>query len=365
MPLATNEMTVAQLLKQAGYETACFGKWGLGPEGSSSTPPRRGFDEWFGYLDQQKAHDYYPESLWRRSAQAGVNEFLMPLPRNLGGQQGDYSHDLFTKAATNFVRIEGVHPFFLYLAYTVPHANTELKEKGMQVPSDEPYSREPWPQPEKNKAAMITRLDRDVGLLMAQLQRQHLDQDTVLFFSSDNGPHQEGGVRPEFFHSAGPLRGLKRALYEGGIRVPMIAWGPGRIPAGVTNDQVWAFWDFLPTAAEMAGVTPPAGLDGLSVWPALQGLHQTNQHDFLYWEVHEDGSSQAVRMGTWKAVRLGPSQPLELYDLRTDRSETNNLAAAEPAVLQLLETRLQHARTQSTRWPLLPRSDQRPRTRVP
>jgi arylsulfatase A-like enzyme len=276
----------------------------------------------------------------------------LPLAGNQGGARGQYVHDLFTQAATNFVRAMKNQPFFLYLAYTVPHANNELKQLGMQVPSDAPYTKEDWPQPERNKAAMITRLDRDIGLLLAEVRRHKLDSNTVIFFSSDNGPHNEGGAKASFFRSAGPLRGNKRDMTEGGIRVPMLVRWPGHVPAGRVSDQVWAFWDFLPTAAELAGAKAPESLDGLSMVPALLGRKQTNQHEFLYWEFHENGSRQAVRMGDWKAIRPSPGAALQLYALREDVAETNNVVSAHPAVVARVEEYLQGARTESEWWPL-------------
>src|SRR5262249_53733407 len=211
----------------------------------------------------------------------------------------------------------------LYLAYTIPHANNErtrAEGNGMEVPSDAPYTDKPWPQVEKNHAAMITRLDADVGKLVQKLKELGLDEKTIIFFSSDNGPHREGGGDPKFFQHAGPLRGIKRDLYEGGIRVPMIARWPGRVKAGAVSEQVWAFWDFLPTAAELAGAKTPEELDGISMAPALLGGKQKD-HDFLYWEFHERGSKQAVRTGDWKAVRPKLGGPLELYDLKADIGE--------------------------------------------
>jgi len=352
VPLSTNETTVAELLKAAGYQTGLIGKWGLGETNTPSTPDQRGFDEWLGFLNQHHAHDYYPTYLSRSSVlgEQGLTNAL--ILQNQNGAKGRYVHDFFTHAATNFIRFSKYKPFFLYLAYTIPHANNELKELGMQVPSDAPYSAEDWPQPEKNKAAMITRMDRDIGAILAQLKALRLDSNTVVFFSSDNGPHKEGGATAQFFQSSGPLRGIKRDMYEGGIRVPMIARWPGKIPAGVTSDQVWAFWDFLPTAAGLAGVKPPRGIDGISMLPALLGKKQTNQHEFLYWEFHEKGSKQAVRTGDWKAVRLAPGAPLELYNLRTDLGETNNMAASQPRIVAKVEAYLKSARTESEHWPL-------------
>ena len=257
VPLEPDDVTVAEILKPAGYRTAIIGKWGLGNEGTTGVPNRHGFDEWFGYLDQVHAHNYYPEFLWR-------NERKWLLRGNANGQKGEYSHDWFTRGALNFIRINQKHPFFLYLAYTIPHANNELKDKGMEVPGDAPYSKEDWPQQEKNKAAMITRLDADIGKILDKLKELKIDQDTILFFSSDNGPHKEGGVDPQFFASSGPLRGIKRDLYDGGIRVPMIVRWPGHVKAESVSDFVWAFWDFPPTAAELAGVTWYTGIPRVS-----------------------------------------------------------------------------------------------------
>jgi len=213
------------------------------------------------------------------------------------------------------------------------------------VPSDAPYSDETWPQPQKNHAAMITRMDRDVGRIMERIRELGIDDNTVVFFSSDNGPHREGGAKPEFFDSNGALRGIKRDLYEGGIRVPTIVRWPGKVPAGAVSDQVWAFWDFLPTAAEIAGGKPPAGIDGISMLPALLGRKQKS-HEYLYWEFFERGFTQAVRMGNWKAVRLGTDKPVELYDLKRDVGETQNVAETHPDVVAKIEEILKTARTE-------------------
>jgi arylsulfatase A-like enzyme len=205
---------------------------------------------------------------------------------------------------------------------------------------------------EKNFAAMVTRMDADVGRLMAQLKKLGLDDNTIVFFSSDNGPHKEGGHDPRFFQSGGPLTGIKRDLYEGGVRVPMIARWPGHIAAGRASDQVWTFWDFLPTAAELARAMAPAGLDGISVLPTLLGKGEQKQHDFLYWEFHERGFQQAVRMGDWKAVRSAWGEPLELYDLRTDLAEKHNVAGQHAEIVDRIEEYLKTARTASARWPI-------------
>ncbi|MCX6928931.1 MAG: arylsulfatase, partial [Verrucomicrobia bacterium] len=259
LALRPQDVTVAEVLKQAGYRTGLIGKWGLGDPNTTGLPQRKGFDQFLGYLDQVHAHDYYTDYLWRYDPPSDAKEGYdgrREFPENRGGKKGRYMDDLFTSAGVNFLRINQpdaynhYRPFFLYLAYTIPHANNEEGQRtgnGMEVPSDAPYSDQSWPQVEKNKAAMITRLDTYVGLLLDKLKELRMDDDTIIFFTSDNGPHKEGGVDPTFFRSSGPLRGIKRDLYEGGIRVPLIVRWPGKVKAGTVNDQPWAFWDFLPT----------------------------------------------------------------------------------------------------------------------
>jgi len=362
--LRPQDLTVAEVLQQAGYRTGLVGKWGLGNEQTTGVPQKKGFDEFLGYLDQVHAHDYYPDHLWRYDppgpGKAGY-EGRRDLSENQGGQQGLYVHDLFTAAALNFLQINkpdrfnNHRPFFLYLAYTIPHANNEEGKRtgnGMQVPSDAPYSEQPWPQPEKNKAAMITRMDADIGRLLDKLQELKIADNTVVFFTSDNGPHKEGGVDPQFFQSSGPLRGLKRDLYEGGIRVPLIVRWPARIKRGALNDQPWAFWDFLPTAAQIAQAKTPERIDGRSLLPALLGQPQTNRHEFFYWEFHERGFQQAARFGDWKAVRPRVGGPLELYDLKSDPGEKADVADKNPQVVAKLEDYLKTARTESEHWPV-------------
>ena len=358
--LRPEDFTVTQLLKNAGYRTGLIGKWGLGNENSTGIPGLKGFEEFAGYLDHVHAHDYYTDRLWRTDTRMGHNDWEI-FPENQAGRHGIYMPDLFTKASLNFVNINKpeafnhYRPFFLYLAYTIPHANNEEAKRtgnGMQVPSDEPYSDKPWPQPEKNKAAMITRMDNDIGRLMDKLKELKIEDNTVIFFTSDNGPHKEGGVDPKFFRSAGPLRGIKRDLYEGGIRVPMIVRWPAKIKPGQVSDRVWSFWDFFPTAAGIAMAQAPTNIDGISMLPTLLGRTQTNQHDFLYWEFHERGFQQAVRMGEWKAVRPQAGEPLELYDLKSDLGEKNNVAAQNPDVVARIETYLKTARTESKEWPI-------------
>ena len=358
--LRPGDTTVAELLQQAGYHTGLIGKWGLGKENTTGVPQRKGFDEFGGYLDQVHAHDYYTSYLWRYDPRTGFDGQQM-LYENLAGKKGLYTHDLFTTAALNFMRINKpdssnkYHPFFLYLAYTIPHANNEEGSRsgnGMQVPSDAPYSSEPWPQTEKNKAAMITRLDSDVGKLMDKLKELKIDDSTIVFFSSDNGPHKEGGVDPTFFQSSGPLRGIKRDLYEGGIRVPLIVRWPQKIKPGRVNSEPWAFWDFLPTAAALSETGTPPKIDGISMLPTLLGQTSTNRHESLYWEFHEHGFQQAMRVGDWKAVRPQADEPLELYDLKTDPGEKKNVAGEHSDVVAKMEQLMKNSRSEAPEWPI-------------
>jgi arylsulfatase A-like enzyme len=363
LSLKSEELTVAKLLQNSGYWTGLIGKWGLGDHDTPGVPQKQGFNTFAGFLDQTHAHDYYPDYIWRYATESGAAVFddKMPLLENAGGKQRLYVHDLFTEAALNFIKINKPdsinkqRPFFLFLAYTIPHANNEESQRtgnGMQVPSNEPYRDEPWTLVERGKAAMITRLDRDVGRILDRLKQLHIDDNTVVFFASDNGPHKEGGVDPKFFNSAGPLRGIKRDLYEGGIRVPMIVRWPARIKPGQVSDFPWAMWDVLPTAAQIAMLEPPRNIDGLSVFPLLTGKPQTNRHDFFYWEFHERGFQQAVRIDDWKAVRPQAGEPLELYDLKKDLGEKKNVAAENPEVVAKIEKYLKTARAESDRWPI-------------
>ncbi|MEA2063677.1 MAG: arylsulfatase [Gemmatimonadota bacterium] len=354
-PLPEGTVTVAGLLKQAGYTTGLIGKWGLGGPGSEGTPNKQGFDYFFGYLCQRHAHNSYPEFLFRNDERVPLEGNRLPEPKRPDGagvaeEKVRHSHDLFTTEALGFIERNRDRPFFLYLPYTIPHANNEAGDQGMEVPTDAPYTGRDWPQQQKNHAAMITRLDSDVGRIMAQLKKLGINEDTVVVFTSDNGPHREGGADPEFFDSNGPLRGIKRDLYEGGIRVPMIARWPGHIAPGTVSDHVSAFWDFLPTAAGIAGLDVPAGSDGLSFLPTLLGTPGQCGHEYLYWEFHYSGSrasKQAVRFGQWKAVRLSPSATIELYDLETDLGEQCDVAGAHPEIVARAGEMIEAARVDS------------------
>ncbi len=364
VPLRPEDVTVAELLKEAGYATGIIGKWGLGEPDTTGIPNRQGFDYWLGYLNQRHAHNYYPEYLWRNEEQVElaneVNHIIGGRDRTPGGvatKRVEYSHDLFAEEALSFVEKHREGPFFLYLVFTIPHANNEAGKEGMEVPSLEPYADRDWPNPQKGHAAMITRMDGDIGRLMAKLKALGIDENTFVFFSSDNGPHKEGGADPDFFSSSGPLRGYKRALYEGGIRVPTIARWPGKIKAGSVTDHVSAFWDFLPTCCDLAGIKTPDGIDGLSMVPALLGRDsKQKKHDFLYWEFHEQGKRQAVRMCDWKGVRQdvakNPDGPIELYNLKDDIGEEHNVAGRHPEIVAKIEQIMKSARTPSENWPL-------------
>ena len=336
VPLRAEDITVAKVLKGAGYATGVIGKWGLGEAGTTGIPNRQGFDEWFGYLNQDHAVDYYTDYLWR-------NQQKEILKGNLSGGRREYTHDLFTREAVRFIRAHNTEPFFLYQAYTIPHSNHE-------VPSDAPYAGERWTQEQKNYAAMVTRMDADVGRLVGLLKEAGLDANTLVFFSSDNGAGFKEGI--ELFRSTGSLRGRKGDVYEGGIRAPMIARWPGKIRPGSTSEQVWAFWDFLPTAAELAGAKAPPNIDGLSIVPTLLGQKQ-KQREYSYWEAYPKGGfCQAVRMGDWKGVRQGLKGPLELYNLAHDVAESHSVAAEHPDVVAKIEAILRTARTDAAEYPV-------------
>lgn len=335
IPLEAEDITVAEVLKQAGYVTGMTGKWGLGEPGNTGVPNRQGFDEWFGYLNQRRAHTYYPPYLWR-------NEEKVVLEANADGGRRQYSHDIFADFALDFLRRHRSEPFFLYLPFTVPHAKYE-------IPSTEPYTDKDWAADAKVHAAMITRLDGDVGRVMALLKELGLDEWTLVFFCSDNGAARRwDGV----FDSSGPLRGRKTDLYEGGLRTPMIVRWPGKVPAGKTSSAPWYFADVLPTLAEVTGAPPPADLDGISVLPLLLGKKQRTDDRFLYWEFPAGKLQQAVRWRNYKALRPAPGKPLELYDLSEDLAEQHDIAAEHPEVILKIEKYLKTARTDSPNWPV-------------
>ena len=361
IPLRAEDTTVAEVLRNAGYRTAVIGKWGLGGPETTGQPDRKGFEYSFGFLDHRHAHRQYTDHLYRNTQRVAVD------------LERDYVNDLFTRETESFIGAPDARPFFIYLNYTVPHAELRVPEDSL-VPVTGKFEETPFqnpkadavqqgatiagaslgyrsqPTPHATFAAMIQRMDRDIGRLTDLIGKRNLDRDTLILFISDNGPHREGGADPAFFKSSGGLRGIKRDLYEGGIRVPMIARWTGRIPAARVSDHPWAHWDVLPTLGELAGAKVPGGLDGMSMVQALRGEKQPT-HEFFYWEFHERGFQQAVRMGNWKAVRLKPGTPLELYDLAKDPIEAVDVASANAEVVARIEKYLTTARTPSERWP--------------
>ena len=371
-PLLPNTFTIGTMLQQAGYKTGAMGKWGLGGPGSTGEPNSQGFDHWYGYLCQRVAHNYYPTHLWRNREKdilEGNDYFYphQPLPDDAdpddpasyepySGEQ--YSQDLMAEEALSFIRENADNPFFLYLPFPVPHVSIQVPEESVAEYDGEfeetPYKGErgylPFQKPRAGYAAMITRMDREIGRVMALLDELGLDDNTIVFFTSDNGPTFNGGTDSEFFNSAGEFRGLKTELYEGGIRVPMIARWPGHIEPGTVSDHQSGFWDFLPTFAGLVNMQAPSDTDGLSLLPSLLDTRGRQQsHEYLYWEYH---GKQAVRMGDWKAVRHGVSQPLELYNLADDIGEQLDLAAENPEVVARIDDIMQNGRTPSELFPL-------------
>lgn len=356
-PLSAEVVTLAELLNKAGYTTGAMGKWGLGGPGTEGVPEKQGFDLFFGYNCQREAHFYYPEHLWK-------NEEKIIIEENKNGKKGMYSQDLIIGEALEFIKNHSREPFFLYLPFTIPHAELAVPEKDLKEYSDR-FPETPYPgahygpqeKPHAAFAAMVSRLDRDCGKIFDLLKKLNIDNNTIVLFSSDNGPHKEGGHDPAFFESSGPFRGIKRDLYEGGIRVPFIARWPGRIQAGSINKHIGAFWDFLPTVCELAGIQSPNNIDGISFLPALNGKKQT-KHEYLYWEFHEQGGKQAVFMEQWKGVRLNvfndPDGPIELYDLSQDQKELTDVSKLHPEIVKKTDQIMKRARTESLTFPFLP-----------
>ncbi|VGO14510.1 Arylsulfatase [Pontiella desulfatans] len=336
-PIPPESETLGKLMQRAGYKTACIGKWGLGGEKPDGTlnygfPTKQGFDYFFGYADQRRAHNYYPQFLWR-------NHEKVPLGGNV------YSHDLMTEEALKFVAENKDAPFFLYLAYTIPHTKYQVPELGQ-------YAKMDWPEKFKKHAAMTSRMDRDVGRLMSLLDELTLAENTLVIFNSDNGAHGEQGSET-FFNTSGELRGIKRSMYEGGVRSPMFAYWPGTIMAGTVSDHLSAFWDMLPTFSELTGEPVRGDTDGISMLPTLLGnTTRQKQHDYLYWELYERVPNQAVRMGKWKGVVVDrrEGQRIELYDLSADEGEQVDVADRFPEVVERIRTAMNEAHVPSPLW---------------
>ena len=367
-PLHADTYTLAKLFKSKDYTTGLFGKWGLGYPGSVSEPNAMGFDEFYGYNCQRQAHSYYPMHLWH-------NREKVDFPENNDNSHQTYSANLIHKQALSFIRNNKGMPFFAMLTYTLPHAEINLPHDSIyniyenmfeETPFKGAGSYLPSEKPRASFAAMVSRLDLYVGEIMDELKKHGLDKNTIVFFTSDNGPHREGGADPDFFNSNGPLKGIKRDLYEGGIRVPLIVWSPNFVKAGTTSDHISAFWDMMPTFAELTGATlpdiasgaiAPTGAtsaemtDGISFLPEILSQKNQQKHNFLYWEFHEQKGRQAIRKGDWKLIRQGISEEkgpwLELYNVREDIHEDNNLAEKEPEKVLELVSLMDNARNES------------------
>ena len=359
--LTASDVTVARVLQKAGYVTALIGKWGLGEIGSEGEPTRHGFDEFYGFVNQTHAHNHYPDFLWRNTEKIALPNVVTQVGSVPGAgyatRRVQYANDLFFDEAGRFIERSKDRPFFLELALTVPHANNERARAlgdGQEVPDYGPYAARDWADPLKGQAAIITRMDGRVGELLEKVRQLGLDSRTLVIFTSDNGPHKEGGPAydPDFFDANGPFRGIKRSLTEGGIRVPFLARWPGRIAAGGTSAHVGYFGDIMATFSELAGTRPPAAIDSLSLVPALVGRGRQATHKYLYWEFYEGGFSQAVLFeGRWKGIRqTSPASPIQLYDLAADPGEAVDLAAREPRLVARVAAIMREAHVDNQHW---------------
>ncbi|WP_343671274.1 arylsulfatase [Chitinophaga sp.] len=354
LPLRPQDSTLAQVLQQNGYATGMFGKWGLGEMGTTGSPEIKGFDEFYGYLNQGHAHDYYTNYLFQ--VKAGK---ISRIPHDTTV----YTHDEIMEHAYSFINENKDKPFFLYLSITIPHAELDPPKKDLQqwlnpdgtskLAPETPYAQNggtyrTQQYPHAAFAAMVSKLDQNVGQIQALIRQLGLDDNTYIFFTSDNGPHKEGGADPEYFNSNGPLKGLKRDLYEGGIRVPLLVRAPGHIPAGKVSDEEWAFWDILPTFSALTQSKTLKGIDGLNYAAALEGQKPEKTHDYLYWQFNEGYIQEAVLQGDWKLIRFkykGKRERFELYNIVDDIGETKDLAAENPAKVKALKAIMAKAKT--------------------
>lgn len=335
VPLKDEDLTIAEIMKKAGYQTGIAGKWGLGEPSTPGVPWLQGFDEFFGYLNQRRAHEYFPDYLWH-------NDKKIALEGNVKGQQKDYSHDLFTTFALNYIERNQDSTFFLYLPYTVPHSKYQIPNVGI-------YDTMTWTSDEKVHAAMVTRLDRDVGQIFHVLDSLGIAEQTIVFFCSDNGAAERWEGR---FDSSGPLRGRKRDMYEGGIRSPFIIWNPTLIEPGINDSTMGYFADIFPTLAEIAQLKRMPTVDGKSLWPTIRKKASLSNDRYLYWEFHERGFQQAVRWKNWKVIRLAIGEDLQLFNLAEDPSEQQDVANQHPKLIKQFELYLSTARTKSADWPV-------------
>ena len=337
-PIPADSETLGKLMKRAGYATACIGKWGLGGFHNSGNPNKQGFDHFFGYTDQRNAHNYYPEYLWNNNEKIILN--------NANGAENDYSHDLMTQDALKFIENKKDKPFFLYLAYLIPHVK-------YQVPDLAQYADLDWPKEMKIHAAMTSRMDRDVGAIVRRLEEYEIDDNTLIIFNSDNGAHGKSNSE-KFFNTSGELRGIKRSMFDGGVRSPMFAYWPGKVAAGTVSDHISAFWDMLPTLSELTGEPIKGETDGISMLPTLLGKKdKQKQHKYLYWELYEGGKPNcAIRFGKWKGVVQDTRKGLkvELYDINADQGEGNNQASQYPEVVERIRKMMLEAHVKSPYW---------------
>ncbi len=359
--LQDGDVTVAKVLQQSGYRTALFGKWGLGDVGAaeSGLPRKHGFDEFFGFLNQHHAHNHFPDFLWRNEKKVSLPNKVIPVGEDGGGyatEATQFADDLFADEALNFVDENKSRPFFLYWSMIVPHANNERTralKNGAEVPDFGPYASTDWPDPDKGQAAMITRMDGHVGRLLDKLQELGIAENTLVIFTSDNGPHNESNHDLNRFAPGGPYSGIKRSLTDGGIRVPAIAWWPGHIAGNSESSHASYFGDWMATAAELAGTKPPSGVDSISFLATLNGHPEKQRpHDFLYWEFHEGGFRQAaLYQGRWKGIRSkSPDAPIQLFDTETDVAEVHDVSSQHPEIAQKISDYLKSARTEIPAW---------------
>ncbi len=347
--LEDEDFTVAEMLKQAGYRCGGVGKWSLGDPGTEGDATNQGFDMWFGYQNQDHAHYYYTEYL--DDSYESENNFRKELPGNTKSHK-HYSHNLIAERALDFIRDSQDGPFFLYAAFTLPHFSARSEDQdGLAVPSMAPYSNENWDEKSKKYAAMVHMLDKDVGRIVALVDELNLRENTLIIFTSDNGGHSNIW---KGFDTNGPLRGYKRDLTEGGIRVPFIARWPGKVPVGKTSDEIIAFQDMMPTFAELSGGIAPANTDGISVVEALAGGKLKKGHEYLYWDYGHcrDRYDQAIRMGNWKGIRLGQGGKIQLYDLNKDIGEENDIADKNPLIAEKINRIMVEAFIPNDKYPI-------------
>jgi arylsulfatase A-like enzyme len=361
--LPASSVTIAEVCKKHGYRTGLIGKWGLGEEETEGHPLNQGFDFFYGYLNQVHAHNHYPEFLWRnlqREPLPNVVQKPPQQPNSLGGMakvKKVFANDRFIVETEAFLDENKSQPFFLYLALVLPHANNEargMSGNGSESPNIGKFSDKPWDEPSRGFAAMVSDVDLAVGKVLAKLEQLGIDERTLVLFTSDNGPHQEAGHDLRLFNSSGGLRGTKRALYEGGIRVPLIARLPNKIAPNSISNHISYQADLLATISNVLGDTTQVETDGISFFPTLLGnREEQKEHAYLYWEFYEQGSRQAVRFGHWKAIREPMlTGDIQLFDLATDEKEQTDLAANQAELVKKAAEMMDQAHRSDPRWPV-------------